>query len=46
VVRFLSECGFRFMTDGLHATDQWSGDVAAVRSEFRMGLRPTHRHEN
>ena len=22
VVRFLRECGFRFMTDGLHATDQ------------------------
>jgi len=22
VVRVLRECGFRFMTDGLHATDQ------------------------
>jgi hypothetical protein len=22
LVRFLRECGFRFMTDGLHATDQ------------------------
>jgi len=24
------------MTDGLHATDQWSGDVAAVRSELAV----------
>ena len=43
VVRFLRGHGFRFKTDGLNATDQRSGDVAAVRSEL-PGIHPESEH--
>jgi hypothetical protein len=36
VVRFLREQGFRFMIDGLRATDQDWVNVAAVRSEWSV----------